>query len=439
MTFQNWRLMSIATFVCLLCAVQAYHQRNLGDLGFAMDVIEHSYVDKVDRYRLYQAAMKGMIKELDQYSGYVSPDEFGAFHTQIHQEFGGLGIVIERPDEKGALRIFSVIYDSPAFKAGLQPGDVIELIDGQSSIGISTEKASAMLRGEPGTVVKLSIRRDTATELSEFDVRRAIIETESVTGDRRNSDGRWNFLMQADPRIAYLRVEIFGEKTPSEFRKALQAVKPEAKGLIVDLRDNSGGLLPTATDLCDMFLEKGTIVSTKGRRPSYSSEHNAEPGVEIADNVPIVVLINGQSASASEVTAACLQDLHRAVIIGQRSFGKGSVQNVIDLEGGKAALRVTSAFYFPPSGRNIHRRLRADDKDEWGVLPDPGFEIVLDEEQTKKAFERLRNRGNPLAKEAASQSDDTSVLKAGTRDPSVKDDPQLLRAVEFLESKFADK
>ncbi len=237
-------------------------------------------------------------------------------------------------------------------------------------------------------------------------------------------------MMQADPTIAYVRIEIFGEKTPNEFRKALASIRSEAKGLILDLRDNAGGLLPTATDICDMFLDAGTIVSTKGRREGFSSKHEAEPGTEFPKEIPVVVLINGQSASASEVTAACLQDFHRATIVGQRSFGKGSVQNVIELEGGKAALRVTSAHYFPPSGRNIHRRPKADDNDEWGVFPDEGFEVVLDENATKKVFERLRDRGNPLAEPP--EGIDNNASSPTLRDPSLVNDRQLLKALEHL-------
>jgi carboxyl-terminal processing protease len=255
-------------------------------------------------------------------------------------------------------------------------------------------------------------------------IERAIIETESVTGDRRKEDGRWDFLMQADPSIAYIRVEIFGEKTTAELEQALRSVRDKAKGLILDLRDNSGGLLPTATDLCDMFLDEGTIVSTVGRFGVVESIRKANLGVEIPVNIPMVVLINHDSASASEVTAGCLQDLHRATIIGERSFGKGSVQNVVQIEGGDAALRLTSAHYLPPSGRNIHRRKDAKDSDDWGVQPDEGFTVTLDEEQTRKVFERLRRRSNP-----------TNESKAET-DSSLSEDLQLSTAVKFLQQKI---
>ncbi len=444
MTFRNWRLMSAMTFICLLCALQAKQQRTLGDLGFAMDVIEHSYVEKLSRYELYQAAMEGVVDRLDQYSGYVKPEDFPSFHSQIHQEFGGLGIVIERSQETEPLRIFTVLYDSPAFKSGILAGDMIEKINGYETSKLKTEEASRLLRGLPGTDAILSIRRSDEPNLLSITVRRAIIETESVTGDRRMQDGRWDFKMQADPKLAYVRIEIFGEKTPTEFKNALASIRSDVNGLIIDLRDNAGGLLPTATEICDMFLDSGMIVSTVGRRESYSSKHEATPGTEVANNVPIVVLINGLSASASEVTAACLQDHHRAVVIGQRSYGKGSVQNVIDLEGGKAALRVTSAYYFPPSQRNIHKRPKAKDTDEWGVHPDPGFDVVLNEEASKKIFQRLRDRGNPLFKPNTPGSEAvdggaTSLDRAVGLDPSIENDPQLKRAIEYLQSSYSPR
>ncbi len=438
MTYRNGRVLGLMTLVCLCCAIQARQQRQLGDLGFAMDVIEHSYVESVDRHQLYRAAMKGMIDSLDTYSGYIAPEDFPSFQSQINQEFGGLGIVIERRSETDRLQIFSVLFDSPAFKAGILAGDVIEKIDEHSAIGLDTEDATQFLRGAPGTEVTLTIRREGSVDPIKIRIRRAIIETESVTGDSRLPDGHWEFMMQASPKIAYLRVEIFGEKTTNELRTALASIHDQANGLIIDLRDNAGGLLPTATDICDMFLEDGVIVSTAGRNGILESTRKATAGVELPDSTPIVVLVNDMSASASEVTAACLQDRHRATVIGERTFGKGSVQNVIELEGGKAALRLTSAYYYPPNGRNIHKRPKANEDDEWGVIPDKQLSVPLTEEQKKSVYERLRDRGNPLRKHEIEEPDKASSdISTETeiflkRDPSLLKDPQLVRAIEYL-------
>ncbi len=438
MTYRNGRVLGLMTLICLCCAIQARQQRQLGDLGFAMDVIEHSYVESVDRHQLYRAAMKGMINSLDTYSGYIAPEDFPSFQSQINQEFGGLGIVIERRSETDRLQIFSVLFDSPAFKAGVLAGDVIEKIDSHSAIGLDTEDATQFLRGAPDTEVTLTIRREGSPDPIKIKIRRAIIETESVTGDSRLPDGHWEFLMQANPKIAYLRVEIFGEKTTNELRTALASIRDQASGVIIDLRDNAGGLLPTATDICDMFLEDGVIVSTAGRDGVLESTRKATAGVELPDSTPIVVLVNDMSASASEVTAACLQDRLRATIIGERTFGKGSVQNVIELEGGKAALRLTSAHYYPPSGRNIHKRPKSTEEDEWGVMPNKDLALPLNEEQKKSVYERLRDRGNPLRKreidslgigDHVGNSEPEVLLK---RDPSLSKDPQLVRAIEYL-------
>ncbi len=438
MTYRNGRVLCLMTMFCVCCAMQARQQRHLGDLGFAMDVIEQSYVEPVDRRELYRAAMKGMIDSLDTYSGYIEPKDFPSFQSQINQEFGGLGIVIERRSETDRLQIFSVVFDSPAFKAGVLAGDVIEKIGEHSAIGLDTENATQYLRGAPDTEVTLTIRREGSADPFKIKIRRAIIETESVTGDSRLPDGHWEFLMQAAPKIAYLRVEIFGEKTPHEMRTALTAIRDSANGVIIDLRDNAGGLLPTATDICDMFLEDGVIVSTAGRDGILESSRKATAGVVLPESTPIVVLVNDMSASASEVTAACLQDRHRATIIGERTFGKGSVQNVVELEGGKAALRLTSAHYYPPSGRNIHKRPKAKEDDEWGVMPDKELVVPLTEEQKKSVYERLRDRGNPLRKrdidQLARSVSDLSSESEGflKRDPSLSKDPQLLKAIEYL-------
>ena len=438
MTYRNGRVLGLVTLVCLCCAIQARQQRQLGDLGFAMDVIEHSYVESVDRHALYRAAMKGMINSLDAYSGYIAPEEFTSFQSQLNQEFGGLGIAIERRSETDRLQIFSVLFDSPAFKAGVLAGDVIEKIDEHSAIGMLTAEATRLLRGSPGTEVTLTILRESEVERLRIKIRREKIETESVTGDRRLPNGHWEFMLQANPKIAYLRIEIFGEKTTNELRTALSTIRDEATGVILDFRDNAGGLLPTATDICDMFLEDGVIVSTAGRDGVFESTRKATPGVEIPDSTPLVVLVNRMSASASEVTAACLQDRHRATVIGERTFGKGSVQNVVELEGGKAALRLTSAYYYPPSGRNIHKGPQRKEDDEWGVMPDENLTLPPDSDQEKAVFERLRDRNIPqqihdIREKAVSTPDDSSatdlILK---RDPSLTKDPQLVRAIEYL-------
>lgn len=457
MTYLNLRILLVAGLFCAICAVQADRLRGLGELAFAMDTIERNYVKPVARQHLYRAAIKGMAGSLDPFSSYIPPEQFAPFEAQLQQEFGGLGIIIEKPPGERYLRIVTSLYDSPAYRAGITGGDRLLEVDGISLADAPIEKASLNLRGPPDTQVRLKVQAagDDAP-VRELTVRRAIIETESVTGDRRLENGQWVFLMEADPRIAYIRVEIFGEKTTDELRRALASVKGKAQGLILDLRDNAGGLLPTAIQLCDMFLEDGPIVSTVGRERVEMSSYDAQPGVELADAIPIVVLVNQDSASASEVTAGCLQDRGRAVIMGSRTFGKGSVQNIIELENGTSALRLTSAHYLPPSGRNIHRELNATDSDDWGVRPNPGMEVAVDDATAQRLLKRLQDRGHPRSARSAEvppsldeattsvPGDPASIettpesIDAGD-DPSLVVDPALLKATHYLRDQLAAK
>lgn len=456
MTYRNWRILGLVAFACIACSIQAKRLRGLGDLGYAMDVIEQSYVEPVERRQLYQAAITGVTKALDQFSSYIPPEQFAPFQAQLHQEFGGLGIMVEQPSENDPITIVSAIYDSPAFHAGIQSGDILISVNDKKVEGMKIADASQLLRGQPGTDVTIQIERKDEPELITRTIRRAMIETESVTGDRRQSDGRWVFLMQANPEIAYIRIEIFGEKTPTELRNALASVRDKAKAIILDLRDNSGGLLSTATEICDMFLNEGIIVTVEGRNDIVETVREASVGVEFPEKLPMIVLVNSDSASASEVTAACLQDHKRAEVVGTRTYGKGSVQHVIDIEGGKAALRLTTAHYFPPSHRNIDKPRNAKDNDVWGVYPNDGLTIEATDEQVELIYKRLRDRGNPLKannpKKSSDQSDvstkentesnssdeneETSSIRSSRTDldPSLANDPQLEFSVKHIES-----
>jgi carboxyl-terminal processing protease len=438
-TSKNLKLLFVVVIICALCYGNAQRIRNLGDLGLAMDIIEHEYVDKPDKEKLYQAAMKGMIDSLDPYSGYIPVESLKPFQAVFEQEFGGLGVSLDGPKRRDRLTIVATLFDSPAYRAGIKPGDVILKINGEDSATAEVEDVSKKLRGREGTSVTLTIERANQPDPLEITVTRARIDVESVLGDRRQMDGKWDFIMQDDPRIAYMRLEIFGEKTTEELKRAIGSVRNQAQGLIIDLRDNTGGLLNAATDICDMFLDDGEVVSTRGRGDRVDQRYTAKLGTEIPNDIPIVVLINDHSASASEVVAACLQDRCRATIVGQRSFGKGSVQNVIPLDAGMAAMRLTTAYYYPPGGRLIHRRPKAKVEDTWGVYPDEGCEIKLDEEGFLKTIERFRKRSDPI-KSGETVSNDSEnqerTNSAAHADPTIDDDPQLMKAVEVLQSKM---
>jgi len=438
-TSKNLKLLFLVVLVCAFCYANAQRTRNLGDLALAMDIIDQEYVEKPDREKLYQAAMKGMIDSLDPYSGYIPIDSLKPFQSILDQEFGGVGVILDGPTRRDRLTVMATLLNSPAHMAGIQPGDVILEIDGVDSAKSTVEDVSKKLRGREGTSVNLTLERVNEPNPVVISVVRARIEVESVLGDRRRLDGKWEYRMEEDPRIAYMRVELFGEKTTEELRRAIASISKDSQALIIDLRDNTGGLLNSATDICDMFLDDGQMVSTRGRGDRLDQSYDAKKGTELSNSIPIVVLINEHSASASEVVAACLQDRCRATVVGNRSFGKGSVQNVIPLDAGLAAMRLTTAYYYPPSGRLIHRKPSAKEDDIWGVHPDDGCEVKLDEKAFIKLIERFRRRSDPIVNGLGQSNEPTSVQTNGASehvDSTIVDDPQLLKAVEVLRAKL---
>ena len=429
MLTSNLKILGIIIVICAFCYGNAARYRKVGDLGLVMDLIEHQYVDESKAEDLYNSAMKGMVDSLDPYSGYVPPSSIVSFRSVLEQEFGGLGVSLDGPPRRDRFTVVSALFDSPAYRAGVKPGDVILEVDGQKIEGLEFEQLTSKLRGKEGTKVQLRLERGEGSEPFVVDVTRGIIEVESVLGDQRKEDGSWDYRMAADPSIAYLRIELFGEKTHEELRKAIQGLDG-IDGLIIDLRDNSGGLLESAITICDYFLDEGVVVETKGRQAADRETFFAKPGVLVPKDVPMMVLVNQNSASASEIMAACLQDNCRAKVVGMRTFGKGSVQNVIPLDGGRAALRLTTAYYFPPSGKMIHRRKGAKPDESWGVVPDPGCEIDIDSTQLDALIDRFRKRSDPAnyLNPADSESPDLD------RDPTLSDDPQLKKALELLQA-----
>jgi carboxyl-terminal processing protease len=257
---------------------------------------------------------------------------------------------------------------------------------------------------------------------------RADIQVSSVYGDSIQPDASWNYFLREDPRIAYIRVALFGERTTEEFKAALDAIRSDAKALVIDLRFNPGGILPAAVDLCDMLIDDGVIVRTIGRKSAFDSTLSANPGVDFDASRPIVILINGDSASASEIMAGCLQDLGRAKIAGSRSYGKGTVQQVFEMGGNQSALKFTTARFHRPSFKNINRSSEMTEQDEWGIQPDEGLELVLTDLQQIYLNRRWQSRG------------DLRVMGRVERapEPPFAADPQLQLAVEFLQREYLD-
>jgi carboxyl-terminal processing protease len=354
-----------------------------------VDQVERNYVTEVDRRELIEAAVRGVMAKLDPYSSYIGPEEIERFRATVESEFGGIGIQIAM--DEGDLIIFSPIYGTPAYKAGLLAGDRILEIDGNSTEDFTIDDAVARLKGKEGTAVELTIIHPHRDEKEKVSVKREKIHVETVLGDRRGDDGHWDLFLESAERIGYLRITAFSRDTAAELKAALKKLQDgKMRGLILDLRFNPGGLLTSAVDVSDLFLAEGRIVSTKGRN-SPERIWNAKKTAKFAD-VPLVVLVNRYSASASEIVAACLQDQHRAAVVGERTWGKGSVQNVIELEEGRSAIKLTTAAYLRPSGKNIHRFPDAKETDEWGVTPDKGYVLKLTEDELYKLLDYRRDR-----------------------------------------------
>ncbi len=280
---------------------------------------------------------------------------------------------------------------TPAYEGGILAGDQIVEIDGATAEGMSPDKAIEVLTGRPGTEVKLSVLHEGSEDPETITITRAIIDVPSVLGDHRKPDDQWDFLLDKDKKIGYVRVTSFIQNTVEELKKALDELKEQGmKGLILDLRDDPGGLLSAAVEVSDLFLDKGEIVSTKGRNTppkTFKAVKNSS-----YEDIPMVVLVNNNSASASEIVSAALQDHHRATVVGQRTYGKGSVQNIFELDDGNSVLKLTVASYYRPSGENIHRFKNAKVTDKWGVTPDKGCEVKLNPSEYFRWFMSRRDR-----------------------------------------------
>jgi carboxyl-terminal processing protease len=361
-----------------------------------MNIISANYVSEVEPRVLFEGAMDGMIGKLDPYSGYTSPDELNQFQQQLEGEFVGIGIVVDHDDENGRLNVAEALIGKPAYMAGIRAGDAIIAIDGKETKSMDLRQAVGMIRGKEDTVVKLRVLHAGRDEPENYELVRATIPLETVLGDGRDEDGKWVYRLANHPKAGYIRIfDNFGERTAEEFRAALASYRKsdqQIDGLILDLRYNRGGLLEAARDVCDMLLDEGTIVTTRGRNNRLMKEYAAQPGTELPPEAPVVVLVDRLSASASEIVAAALQDHKRAAVAGQRSWGKGTVQNVIMLEGQKSAIRLTVGSYHRPSGHDIHKWKDAKDSDDWGVRPDAGLESLLTNEQNELVILARRKR-----------------------------------------------
>ncbi len=369
-----------------------------------LHLIKKDYVDGDDlTYRdLVTAAVRGMLSSLDPHSEFLEPRRYDDLRDDTEGEFGGLGVTIS--PHGGAINIVDVIEDTPGSRAGLVPGDQVIAVEGESVIGWDIQDVVRKLRGRPGTPVRMTTYRPSTQETKEHTLTRAVIPIYTI----RDINGRRQFPLLEDG-IAYVQVTQFGEKTAGELEAALEKMSVAGmQALVIDLRDNPGGLLEAAVRVCDKFVRRDDlIVSTVGRDGAQQAEFRGTGRGRYKD-LPLAVLVNGGSASASEIVAGCLQDLKRARVFGEQTFGKGSVQSILPLQDG-SALRLTTAKYYTPSHKVIH---------EHGITPDSVIEMTLEEERNL-----LRQRV-PGALEFLDEEERRRVME--TRDL------QLERAVDYL-------
>ena len=288
----------------------------------AVEQVQQNYVRPVTRRELMESALRGMLSDLDPHSTYINTSQWKTFRKQIEGKFGGVGMTVEVDEDSKMLKVVAPMVGTPAYAAGVMAGDIILDIDGKTTEGMTIDKAVDALQGQPGTPVKLNILHDDTDKREVITVTRANIEVPSVMGDRRKPNDEWDFMLDKDKKIGYIRITNFIQDTTDHVKDALDELKKDGmKGLILDLRDDPGGLLSAAVEISDLFVEDGKIVSTRGRNVVEKTFEAHKEGTYTG--FPMAVLVNHNSASASEILSACLQDHDRAVVIGERSFGKG--------------------------------------------------------------------------------------------------------------------
>ena len=387
-------------------AADTYRQLSL--FGDVFERVRADYVEKPDDGKLVESAINGMLAGLDPHSSYMDIKSFRDMQVQTRGEFGGLGIEVTMED--GLIKVVAPIDETPAAKAGIMANDIITHLDEEPVQGLTLNQAVEKMRGPVNTKIKLKIMRKGGDKPLEVSITRDIIRVRSVRSRMEGDD------------VGFVRVTQFNEQTTEALKKAVADIAAQSgdklKGFVVDLRNNPGGLLDQAISVSDAFLEKGEIVSTRGRNAEETQQFNARAG-DLTKSKPVIVLINGGSASASEIVAGALQDHRRATVIGTRSFGKGSVQTIIPLGSGNGALRLTTARYFTPSGRSIQAK---------GISPD--IEVLQEVPDELKA--RTDTRGEASLRGHLKADGDEQTGSQSYIPPDPKDDKALHTALDLI-------
>jgi carboxyl-terminal processing protease len=388
-------------------ASDTYRELNL--FGDVFERVRSDYVEKPDDSKLVESAINGMLAGLDPHSSYMDPKSFRDMQVQTRGEFGGLGIEVTMED--GLVKVVAPIDDTPAAKAGVMANDIITQLDDEAVQGLTLNQAVDKMRGPVNTKIKLTIMRKGADKPIDVTILRDVIRVKSVRSHPEGED------------VGYIRITQFNEQTTDGLKASIDDLNgklgaDKIKGYVIDLRNNPGGLLDQAISVSDTFLDKGEIVSTRGRNPEETQRFNARPG-DMTKGKPLIVLINGGSASASEIVAGALQDHKRATLVGTRSFGKGSVQTIIPLGAGNGALRLTTARYFTPSGRSIQAK---------GITPD--IEVLQDVPDDLKA--RTDSKGEASLRGHLKAEGDEETGSQSYVPPDEKDDAALKTALDLL-------
>jgi len=400
-------------------------ERSYGPLLEVDALIHQKYVEPVTDERLVEGAIRGMMRQLDPYSGYIGPAEMESFRRGTRGSYIGIGV--ETGMHHGRLTIIAPIEDGPAMRAGVRAGDAILAVDGQPTDDLTVSDVSELLRGPAGSNVELTVRHRGNAEPERIAVTRGPVSIHVVKGYRHLGPGRWDYMIDRAAGIAYVRVASFQGNTIDDFANVLDQLRGVGvRALILDLRFNAGGLISHAIEMVDRFIADGIIVSTVTRRQAMRDYYAHEEGV--LQNLELVVLVNGASASAAEIVAGSLQAHGRATVVGSRSFGKGVVQHVIDLRDRSAALRLTVSYYKLPDGRIIHKTPANAATNLWGIIPD--VDVLLTDVEIE-AVQESRRRVDAAVSRPTTQRTTDSRTAPPPDAPTIPIDRQLAKALKI--------
>lgn len=437
MSRRNLIVLTAALAVCLLCIVRVEKNPFARRASHGFGVIDELALEDPPDEELFAGAMRGMVAVLrshgDEHSAFLEPREASPLQAEMSQEFGGVGVRIQLTGDPPRLTVVEPPEPgTPAYASEIRAGDEIIAVDGKPVVGLGMYDVLGLMRGAPGEPIVLAILHQGDEETVDVRLVREVIQVPSIVGDRRDAEGQWRYVIEEEPRIALVRIVTFGNRTVDELGSTIrELVSDGTEGVVLDVRNNAGGALDAALGVAGMFLPADTLVlSTRGRGGEVLDVYNTPHDGDFLE-LPLAVLIDRNTASASEIVAAALQDEGRALVVGERSFGKGTVQQLLPIlssDRGESLMKLTTASYWRPSGVNIHRRPDTPEDEPWGVSPDEGFAIAQNEDDFIAWLEWRRDR-DLLAEASEEDAADSSPLEQ---------DPALTLAVEELGKKLID-